>query len=358
MTVQHPGRKRQIRFAGDEGTAVPRRLIGNKAIIHVTDGAQFPDALKGAVVAIGNFDGVHRGHQQVLNAALEVAERDDRPAVVLTFEPHPRSVFDPDTPLFRLTPAHVKAEIFQALGFTGVDTFPFDRRFAGQSAEAFIDDIVIGRLAAAHVVIGFDFHFGHKRRGTPEFLEESGQRHGFGVTRVPAFGDEGGVIVSSSRIRALLHGGKVAEAAGLLGYRFMVEARIIGGRKLGRTLGYPTANMVLAPECDLKPGIYAVRFCREDGQIHDGVASFGCRPTVESDGAPMLEVFLFDFDGDLYGELSTVSFFSFLRSEEKFDGLEALVAQMNEDEAQARAFLASVKPLSGLDRALAFAAGS
>ncbi|WP_292217943.1 riboflavin kinase, partial [Mesorhizobium sp.] len=186
------------------------------------------------------------------------------------------------------------------------------------------------------------------------FLMAAGERHGFGVTLVDAFRDEGAEVISSSRIRALLGEGAVAEAAGLLGYRFTVEAEVIGGQKLGRTLGFPTANMRLSPEASLKEGIYAVRFRRADGTLHDGVASFGRRPTVDDNGAPLLETFVFDFSGDLYGEACEVSFFGFLRPELKFDGLDALVAQMKRDEAEARALLAGVRPLSELDAAVAF----
>ncbi len=215
-------------------------------------------------------------------------------------------------------------------------------------------DVLERNLGITHAVTGFDFHFGKDRQGGPAYLMAAGERHGFGVTLVDAFRDEGAEVVSSSRIRALLCEGDVAEAAGLLGYRFTVEGEVIGGQQLGRTLGFPTANMRLSPEATLKEGIYAVRLRRADGTLHDGVASFGRRPTVDDNGAPLLETFVFDFSGDLYGEICAVSFFGFLRSEVKFDGLDALVAQMKRDEAEARALLAGVKPLSDLDRAMAF----
>jgi riboflavin kinase/FMN adenylyltransferase len=209
-------------------------------------------------------------------------------------------------------------------------------------------------LGISHVVTGFNFHFGKDRQGGPAYLMEAGKRHGFGVTLVDAFRDEGAEVVSSSRIRTLLTNGEVAEAAGLLGYRYTVEGEVIGGEKLGRTLGFPTANMRLSPESTLKEGIYAVRFRLADGTLHDGVASFGRRPTVDDNGAPLLETFLFDFSGDLYGQVCDVSFFGYLRGEEKFDGLDALVVQMKRDEAEARAILAGVRPLSDLDRHIAF----
>ncbi|QNP79970.1 bifunctional riboflavin kinase/FAD synthetase [Agrobacterium tumefaciens] len=313
-----------------------------------------PEALRGGVIAIGNFDGVHRGHRAVLDRALELAEARGVPALVLTFEPHPRSVFRPDTPVFRLTPAPLKARILEAIGFRSVIEYPFDREFSQRSAEEFVQSILVDWLHASAVVTGFDFHFGKGREGGPAFLMEAGKRHGFDVTLVDAFRDEGADVVSSSRIRSLLCEGDVAGAAGLLGYRFTVESEVIGGQKLGRTLGYPTANMALAPETELKAGIYAVRFRRPDGSIRDGVASFGYRPTVTENGAALLETFVFDFSGDLYGEVCSVSFFGHLRDELKFDGLDPLVAQIRRDEEEARAMLSGVRPLSALDAKIAF----
>ena len=185
-------------------------------------------------------------------------------------------------------------------------------------------------------------------------MMESGRRYGFGVTLIDAFRDEGSEVVSSSRIRSLLRDGEVAQAAGLLGYRFTVEAEVIKGQQLGRTLGFPTANMALPPEAELKPGIYAVRLRRPDGSLHDGVASFGYRPTVTDDGAALLETFVFDFSGSLYGEHCRVSFFGHLRDELKFAGLEPLVEQIRKDEEEARALLAGVAPISPLDAEIAF----
>lgn len=313
-----------------------------------------PEKLKGGVIAIGNFDGVHRGHQSVLNRALELARSRKAPALVLTFEPHPRTVFNPDKPVFRLTPAPVRAQVLEAMGFHSVIEYPFDRDFASRSAEEFVHSILVDWLGATEVVTGFDFHFGKGREGGPAFLMEAGKRNGFGVTLVDAFRDEGAEVVSSSRIRGLLAEGDVAQAAGLLGYRFTVEAEVIKGQQLGRTLGYPTANMALAPEAELKPGIYAVRLRRPDGSLHDGVASFGYRPTVTEDGAPLLETFVFDFSGDLYGEHCRVSFFGHLRDELKFTGLEPLVEQIRKDEEEARALLSGVAPLGPLDAKVAF----
>ncbi|OJT96321.1 MAG: riboflavin biosynthesis protein RibF [Rhizobium sp. 63-7] len=313
-----------------------------------------PERLKGGVLAIGNFDGVHRGHQSVLNRALEIAGDRRLPALVLTFEPHPRTVFKPETPVFRLTPAPLKARLLEGMGFHSVIEYPFTREFSQRSADEFVSSVLMEWIGASEVVTGFDFHFGRNREGGPAFLMEAGSRNGFGVTLVDAFRDENTEVISSSRIRSLLTEGAVAEAAGLFGYRYTVEAEVIKGKQLGRTLGYPTANMSLPPEVTLRPGIYAVRFRRACGTIHDGVASFGYRPTVTEDGAALLETFLFDYSGDLYGQICAVSFFGHLRDELKFDGLDALVVQMKKDEAEARALLAGVRPIGAVDATIAF----
>ena len=321
------------------------RIPGNRKL---------PTELRGGVVAIGNFDGVHRGHQAVLERALAEAEKRGLPALVLTFQPHPRKFFQPQAPLYVLTPPEMKARLLDALGFAAVVEQPFTAELAEMAAEDFVATILQENLGTSHVVTGFNFHFGKDRKGGPAFLMEAGKRHGFGVTLVDAFRDEGTQIISSSRIRRLLAEGDVAEAAGLLGYRHTVRGTIFGGKKLGRTLGFPTANMRLPEDVALREGIYAVRFRRADGTLHDGVASFGRRPTVDESGALLLETFLFDFSGDLYGETCEVSFFSHLRGEIKFEGLDALVAHMKHDEAEARAVLANIRPLSALDAAVSF----
>ncbi len=314
-----------------------------------------PDTLKGGVVAIGNFDGVHRGHRSVLERALGLAEERGVPAMVLTFEPHPRTVFRPEEPVFRLTPAPLKARLLEAMGFRCVIEYPFDREFATRSAEEFIQTILVDWLQASAVVTGFDFHFGKGREGGPAFLMASGERHGFTVSLMDAFRDENAAVISSSRIRGLVGEGDVSAAAGLLGYRYTVEAEVVGGEKLGRQLGFPTANMQLPAETELKPGIYAVRFRRGNGALYDGVASYGRRPTVTQNGAPLLETYLFDFSDSLYGETCSVSFFGRLRDELKFEGLDALVTQIRRDEEEARGLLSGVKPLGDLDAKVAFA---
>lgn len=313
-----------------------------------------PEALRGATVAIGNFDGVHRGHQAVLGAAQSMSERDGTPTIALTFEPHPRAVFTPDEAPARITPAPMRAEILAALGFDAVVEQAFSLEFAALTADQFIDDVLVGGFGARHVVTGFDFHFGAKRQGGPAFLMEAGKTRGFDVILVDAERDTDIHVISSSRIRQDLRDGDLAAANRLLGYRYRIRAPVIAGEKLGRELGYPTANMALPADTPLAHGIYAVRFIRADGTIHDGVASFGRRPTVTEDGPPLLETFLFDFDGDLYGEDCAVCLVAFQRGEEKFDDLEALTAQMRRDEAEARAILADIAPLSPLDTTLTF----
>ena len=213
-------------------------------------------------------------------------------------------------------------------------------------------DMLRGRAAASHLVTGCNFHFGKARAGSPEFLREIGERDGFGVTTVEAKEDDGDPI-SSSRIRRQLGAGDVAAAADLLGYRWRVGGVVAKGAQLGRTLGYPTANLALADNCRLAHGVYAVRLRRSDGSLHEGVGSFGRRPTFDN-GAPLLETFVFDFSGDLYGERVEISLFKRLRGEEKFDSAEALVEQMDRDSEAARKALAAATPLSDLDRHLSF----
>lgn len=319
-----------------------------------TSSKELPAALRGSVVAIGNFDGVHRGHQSVLETALGFARDHGCPALVLTFEPHPRQLFQPDRPLFRITPAPMKADILRELGFDGVIEMPFTKEFARLTADEFVDGVLLEDLAVRQVVTGFDFHFGRNRQGGPAFLMEAGETRGFHVTLVDAYRDANAEVVSSSRVREKLQQGDISGANGRLGYHYRVEAEVVRGKQLGRTLGYPTANMVLAGDAALRHGIYAVRFMRGDGRIHDGVASFGRRPTVESDGEALLETFVFDFNEQIYGETCTVAFCAFLRGEEKFDTIDALTVQMRKDEETARSILSALEPIGPLDAALTF----
>ena len=309
------------------------------------------DHLRDGIVAIGNFDGVHRGHQAVLDAAIATGAELGRPVYAMTFEPHPRTVFNPDNPVFRLTPADTKAVVMHGLGLDGMLVMTFDKTFAAHSADDFVQSILIDRLAIRHVVTGYDFHFGKGRRGSPQFLHEAGLKNGFGVSIIGAFSDESGEPVSSSRIRSALEDGNVATAAGLLGYSWLVRGDVVPGDRRGRDLGFPTANIRLADNCRLRHGIYAVRFL-VDGEVHGGVANFGRRPTFDN-GAELLETFVFDFDGDLYGKSVTVALVGFLRTEENFGSADALIAQMHKDCDEARAVLAAVGAGNALDQAIA-----
>jgi riboflavin kinase/FMN adenylyltransferase len=296
-------------------------------------------ALNGAVVAIGNFDGVHRGHRAVIAAALARAKTLGRPAAALTFEPHPRSFFRPNEPLFRLTDEPAKLRLLAATGLSGAIVLPFDAALARLTAEDFIAQVLVGRFAVAGVAIGFDFHFGLNRAGSPEYLAARGARLGFAVDVVPRY-EDAGRPVRSGPIRAALTAGHVADANQLLGYPWFVTGEVVHGDKRGRELDYPTANLRLAPECALKHGIYAVRVGIGERR-YDGVASFGRRPMFDT-GSVLLEVFLFDFSGDLYGAAIDVAFIDWIRPELKFDSVQALVRRMGEDVRQARAALARV----------------
>ncbi|WP_029351507.1 bifunctional riboflavin kinase/FAD synthetase [Bosea sp. 117] len=299
--------------------------------------AELPPELQRPVVAIGNFDGVHRGHRAVIGTALDQARSLGAPALALTFEPHPRAFFRPNEPMFRLTPEPMKLARLAETGLDGAVVLAFDTTLAAKDAESFVRDILVERLGVAMVVAGFDFHFGKARGGSPLFLREAGVNYGFRVEIVPPLLDEGAQI-SSSAIRSALAQGRVEQAADMLGAPWEVEAEVIHGDKRGRDLGYPTANMRLDPSVELAHGIYAVT-ARIDGVVHPGVASFGRRPTFD-DGAPRLETFVFDFSGDLYGKTVRIAFHAHLRPELKFDSLEALIAQMDRDSEQARRVLA------------------
>ena len=303
----------------------------------VRDQAPADHPLRGAVVAIGNFDGVHRGHRAVIAAALQRARALGRPAAALTFEPHPRSVFRPDEPLFRLTDERAKLRLLAATGLDGAIVLRFDAALAQLSAADFVARVLVQQLAVSGVAIGFDFHFGAERTGSPGYLAAQGAKLGFAVDIVPRF-EDAGRPVRSGPIRAALAAGEVVEAAELLGYPWFVSGEVVHGDKRGRELGFPTANMRLDPGCRLKHGIYAVRVGVGDRR-YDGVASFGRRPMFDQ-GTVLLEAFLFDFDGDLYGQTIDVAFIDWIRPELNFPSVEELVGRMDEDARLARAALA------------------
>ena len=293
--------------------------------------------LRGAVVAIGNFDGVHRGHRAVIAAAMSRAQALGRPAAVMTFEPHPRALFNPGEPLFRLTDEAAKLRLFASTGLNGAIVLTFDAALAKLTADQFVSQILVDRFAVSGAVIGFNFHFGMKRAGSPEFLRDEGKERGFAVEVVPRFEDNGRPV-SSGPIREALAHGKVREAEELLGYPWFITGTVIHGDKRGRELGFPTANIRLDASCALRYGIYAVRV-GVNGRRIDGVANFGRRPMFDT-GAVLLEIFLFDFSGDLYGQTLDVAFIDWIREERMFDGTAALIEQMTDDSRRAREALA------------------
>src|SRR3954470_8379070 len=274
---------------------------------------------KGAVVAMGNFDGVHLGHRAVIAAALEMAKRQGRPALAVTFEPHPRRFFSPNTPQFRLSDETAKLRLLAGTGLAGAVVMTFDKTRAGTSAQDFIHHDLIERLGISGIAVGYDFHFGKGRVGSPGLLGSRAPRLGIEVDVHPHV-DMDERPVSSSAIRMALAEGQIQDATAMLGGPWFVSGEVIHGEKRGRDLGYPTANMKLDRNCGLKHGIYAVRVGHQ-GRLLDGVASFGRRPTFDN-GAPLLEVFLFDFDEDLYGAVLDVAFIAFIRNELKFEGIE------------------------------------
>jgi riboflavin kinase/FMN adenylyltransferase len=301
-------------------------------------GSAVPQALRGGIVALGNFDGFHAGHQQVVARAAERARSEGRPVLVATFDPHPVRFFRPETPPFRLTSLDQRERLFAAAGADAMIVFNFGAALAATPAEEFIARNLIGLIGAAGVVTGEDFTFGRGRGGNVDVLKEAGGRLGFSVDSVGPVRDEEGPI-SSSRIRAALKAGECEAAARLLTRPFAIEGLVEHGDKRGREMGYPTANIALGPYLRPRFGIYAVRGRLSGGRVLDGAANLGIRPTFEPP-RELLEPYFFDFDGDLYGRVLEVELISFLRPEAKFDSLEALADQMAADCGEARRRLA------------------
>ncbi|MGO9702181.1 MAG: bifunctional riboflavin kinase/FAD synthetase [Xanthobacteraceae bacterium] len=306
-----------------------------KRFLVVRDAA-LDGALRGAVLAMGNFDGVHRGHQAVIAAVIERARGLGEPAGVLTFEPHPRDFFNPGEPLFRLTDEAAKLRLLAANGLDGTVVLTFDAALAGLTAENFVAGILVERFAVSGVVIGFNFHFGKNRTGSPDFLAAQGRKYGFAVDVVAPF-ELNGRPVSSGPIRDALAEARLDDAAALLGFPWFVSGEVRHGDKRGRELGFPTANLSLDAACGLRHGVYAVRVGLGERR-YDGVANFGRRPMFDS-GVVLLEVFLFDFAGDLYGRRIDVAFIDWIRDEAVFGSVDELVRAMNDDAATARAAL-------------------
>lgn len=298
---------------------------------------------RGASVAIGNFDGVHLGHQAVIDIARREGERLGAPLGVVTFQPHPREFFQPDAPPFRLMNAETRAHRLEKLGVERLYQLPFNAVLAGLSAEEFARDVLADGLGIRHAVVGADFHFGKGRDGNADSLRAFGERFGFGVTIADLVKGPHGEV-SSTNIRKALSEGRPRDAAAMLGHWHRIDGEVLGGDRRGREIGYPTANMSINRLHPPKFGIYAVKVDVLTGPHagpYDGAASVGVRPMFGNND-PNLETYLFDFDGDLYGEHLSVAFIEYLRPEAKFDSIEALVAQMDADCARAREILADV----------------
>jgi riboflavin kinase/FMN adenylyltransferase len=306
-----------------------------------------PDAYKGAVVAVGNFDGVHKGHQALIGEARRLAMKRNAPLAVLAFEPHPQEFFRPSPESFRLTPFRTKARLIAEQGADVMFALNFDAEMARMPAHDFVLDVLVGALGVGHVVVGSDFQFGQGRSGNVTMLSYMGEMEGFGVTVFDPVADTGHEKISSTSIREALKAGRPEEAARLLGHWWAIEARVDHGDARGRTIGFPTANMRL--EDSIKPafGIYAVRATvfEDDKPVlrRDGVANLGIRPMFETE-VPHLETYLFDFSGDLYGKHMAVELVAYLRPEAKFEGLEALKAQIARDSEAAREALEKAGP--------------
>jgi len=302
-----------------------------------------PTDLRGASVAIGNFDGVHLGHQAVIGQAGQIARAMGIPWAVMTLEPHPRTVFKPDTEPFRLTPFPAKARRIKQLGPEVLIVIHFDHAFSKREPTDFVEQVIVRGTGARHVVCGHDFAFGRERQGNPELLLRLGEDFGFDFTCVQGIRDTDGKLYSSTRIRAYLKDGNPRAAARLLGRPFEIEGRVIEGEHRGRMIGFPTANLHLGEYVRPAHGVYAVRAGMDDGGKtvwFDGVANLGYRPTF--DGTELLlEVHVFDFDGDLYGQSLRVVIEDYLRAEKKFDGLDSLKKQIADDGECARRILAS-----------------
>jgi len=297
-----------------------------------------PDSLKGSIVALGNFDGFHLGHQAVVGRAVARAFHERRPAIVATFDPHPVRFFKPDAPPFRLTSLDQRESLFAHAGADAMLVFAFDERLRSTSAEDFVGELLAAHIGAAGVVTGEDFGFGKGRTGSVDLLRSLGPRHGIAAEAVGPV-EIKGVPISSGRIRQALSAGDLASATRMLSRDFAISGVVEKGDARGRKLGYPTAKLTLGDYQRPRYGIYAVRVTLDDGSEHPGVASLGIRPTFDPP-RELLEAFVFDFDGDLYGRTIEVALHAFIRDEEKFDDLDALVAQMRKDEAQAGQILA------------------
>jgi riboflavin kinase/FMN adenylyltransferase len=306
-------------------------------IVH--DWRGLSEAERGAAVAFGNFDGVHRGHQTVIALAAKAAKELNAPLGVITLEPHPRRIFQPDAPPFRLMQPDQQARALAGLGVEVFYVLPFDPEMANLTDHDFAARVLAQGLGVRHVAVGFDVSFGKGRTGSPEVMADYGKELGFTVSVAQAVGDGDGAKFSSTAVREALRAGRPQDAAAILGRPFAIEGMVQRGRQLGRKLGFPTANVALSDYVVPRFGVYATRTRLPDGREIAGVANIGVNPTVDGVIAPRLEVWLFDFDEDIYDQTIETDLVAFLRPEEKFDGLDLMTDQVMKDAAQARALL-------------------
>lgn len=305
----------------------------------ITGWKGLPPEDRGAAVAMGAFDGVHRGHQKVIALAHDAARRLGRPLGVITFDPHPRAYFRPDEPTFRLMKPDQQARALEALGVDILYVLPWDPTLADMTDREFAAEVLHEGLGARHVAVGFDNSFGKGRTGTPDTMRRYGEELGFGVSVAEEVTDASGEKFSSTAVRDALRDGRPEEAARILGRPFAIEGEVVRGRQLGRKLGYPTANVALDDYVVPRFGVYATRTRLPDGRKLAGVANIGVNPTVEGVIAPRLEVWLFDFDEDIYDQVIETDLVAFLRPEAKFAGLDEMTDQVLRDAAEARKIL-------------------
>lgn len=300
---------------------------------------EIPEGAKNAIVAIGNFDGVHQGHRALLSYVVEKAKRENKIAAILSFSPHPRRFFQPDSEPFRLMKTEQRARLFNELGIDIFFNITFDRDFSKLTAERFIDDVLVEGLGVSEIVVGEDFRFGHERQGTVQMLHEEGLKKRFSVTVFDPVRDKHNYVYSSTIIREKIKSGEMEEAQKLLGSSWEIESVVIHGDKRGRTIGYPTANMTLEDYVRPKFGVYAVQVLIEgESAWRNGVANIGIRPMFETP-IPLCETYIFDFSSEIYDKIIRVRPVAFIRKELRFDTLEALISQIKQDEEKAKDIL-------------------
>ncbi|MCJ8323226.1 MAG: bifunctional riboflavin kinase/FAD synthetase [Rhizobiales bacterium] len=308
----------------------------------VNGSRQLPDDKKSAILAIGNFDGVHKGHQYILKQALEIAQqtgssKQRKPFGVITFSPHPRAFFNPTGNFFRLTDNATRADLFEQLGIDILVMLEFSKQLAALTAEEFVQKILVTMLGISHIIVGENFYFGKNRQGNAEMLTLWGEKYGFGVSVLKPL-KHSQQTISSSKVRQALRDGEPALATQLLGHSWYLNGVVVEGKQLGRTIGFPTANIATRSDCELKHGTYAAQI-EIDGQLFQGAGNYGTRPTVNGVGA-RFEIFIFDFDRDIYGKQVKIHLHKFIRDDEKFEGLEPLIAAIDKDVVQIKQYFA------------------